>query len=118
MINQNIPVDRQCMFWANIPATDCSEGACTSEKVAQNHEVVRKICEWADNQDQITAVLTIRLWPFSEGRARILQIKVINSFFNIGLELLRSRVRSNKRKPFFMFVFTNPLNHFLRTHPS
>ena len=59
--NQKMPVDRQCVFWANIPATDCSEGAHTSEKVAQNHEVVRKICEWTDNQDQISAVLTMGL---------------------------------------------------------
>ena len=77
------------MFWVDIPAAEYSEGTYTSEKVAQNHEVVRKICERADNQDQISAVLAIRLKPLSEGRAEILQIKVMNSLFDIGLELLR-----------------------------
>ena len=60
-------VHRQCMFWVDIPAAECSEGTYTSEKVAQSHEVVRKICERSDNQDQISAVLAIRLKPLSEG---------------------------------------------------
>ena len=91
-------VHRQCMFWVDIPDAECSEGKYTSEKVAQNHELVRKICERADNQDQISAVLAIRLKSLSEGRARILQIKAMNSFFDIGLVLLRSRVRSQGKR--------------------
>ena len=82
--------------WANIPVTDCSEGAYTSEKVAQNHEVVRKICEWTDNQDQISAVLTMRLESLCERGARVFRIKVMNSFFDIGLKRLRSGIYLHK----------------------
>ena len=95
--NQNMPVGRQCVLWANIPVTDCSEGAYTSEKVAQNHEVVRKICEWADNQDQISAVLTMRLESLCERGARVFRIKVMNSFFDVRLEFLRSGIRVMER---------------------
>ena len=35
----------------------------------------------------LSAVLAMRLKPLSEGRTRILQIKAMNSFFGIGLEL-------------------------------
>ena len=59
-------VDRQCVFWVSIPASDFSEGAYMSEKAAQNHEVVRKICECIDYQDQISTVLTMRFESLRE----------------------------------------------------
>ena len=95
MINQGIPVERQCMFWVYIPAAVFSEGAYTSKKVAQNHKVVRKVCERAIKQDQISAVLAMRIEFLCKRRARILRIKAMNSFFTVGLKLLRSGVRSH-----------------------
>ena len=105
MRNQNRAVHRQRMFWVDIPAAECSEGTHTSEKLAQNHEVIRNICDRADNQYQISAVLDIRLKPLSEGKAMIVEIKVMNSFFDIGLELLRSRVRSHRKSNRYLYLY-------------
>ena len=99
---QNMPVHGQRVLWADVPAVNRFQGTSSSEKVAQDHEVVRKIGKRANNQYKISAIFTMRLENLCERGAWVLQIEIMGSFFGVGLILLRSGIRCyGKRRQSF-----------------
>jgi hypothetical protein len=62
-----MPVHCQCVLWADVPAINCFKGSGFSEKVTQDHEIVRKIGKRTDNQYEVSAICNMGL----EGRTRV-----------------------------------------------
>ena len=90
---QNMPVHCQCVLRADVPAFNRFKGTSSSKKVAQDHEIVRKIGKRADYQNEVSAIFTVRLENLCERGAWILQIDVMGAFFGVSLNLLRSDIR-------------------------
>ena len=91
--HQNIPVNCQRVLRADVPAVNRFEGTSSSKKVTQDHEIVRKIGKRADDQYEVSAIITMRLENLCERGARILQIEIMGAFFGVSLNLLRSGIR-------------------------
>ena len=64
------------MLWADVPAVNRFEGTSSSKKVTQDLKIVRKIRKRADEQDEVSAIFTMRLDNLCERGARILQIEI------------------------------------------
>ena len=64
MRHQNMPVHCQCVLRADVPADNRLKGTSSSKKVAQDHEVVRKIGKRANYQNEVSADFCICTnWP-------------------------------------------------------
>ena len=60
----------------------------SSDKVTQDHVVVRKIGKRADNQYKISAIFTMRLENLCERGAKVLQIDIMGAFFGVSLNFM------------------------------
>ena len=88
-----MPVHCQCVLRADVPAVNRFKGTSSSKKVTQDHEIVRKIGKRADDQNEVSAIFTMRLENLCERGARILQIEIMDAFLGVSLNLLRSDIR-------------------------
>ena len=82
-----MPVHCQRVLRANVPAVNRFQGTRSSEKVAQDHEIVRKIDKRANNQYKISAIFAMRLENLCERGAWVLQIEIMGAFFGVSLNL-------------------------------
>ena len=107
-----MPVHSQRVLWADVPAVNRFRGTGSSEKVTQDHEIVRKLAKRAAYQYEISAIFTMRLENLCERGAWILKIEIMGAFFGVSLNLLRSGIRcyAKRRQSFelnngFLFSF-------------
>jgi len=91
--HQNLPVHRQRVLRADVPAMNRFEGTSSSKKVTQDHEIIGKVCKRADDQHEVSAIFAMRLEDLCERGARILQIEIMGAFLDVRLNLLRSDIR-------------------------
>ena len=69
------------MLRADVPAVNRFKGTSSSKKVAQDHEIARKIGKRADYQNEVSAIFTMRLEKLCERGAWVLQIEIMGAFF-------------------------------------
>ena len=93
-----MPVHCQRVLRADVPAVNRFKGTSSSKKVTQDHEIVRKIGKWADYQNEVSAIFTVRLENLCERGAWILQIEITGAFFGVSLNLLRSGIRCHGKR--------------------
>ena len=85
-----MPVHCQGVLRADVPAGNRFEGTSSSKKVTQGHEIVRKIGKRADDQNEVSAIFTMRLENLCKRGAGVLQIDIMGVFYGVRLNLLRS----------------------------
>ena len=82
-----MPVHYERVLRTDNPAVNRFKGTSSSEKVTQDYEIVRKIGKRVDYQNEVSAIVTMRLENLCERGAWILQIDIMGAFFGVSLNL-------------------------------
>ena len=79
-----MPVHCQRVLRPYVPAVNRFDGTSSSKKVTQDHEIVRKIGKRANDQNEVSAIFTMKLENLCERGARgylgeVHRIQVVSS---------------------------------------
>ncbi len=83
-----MPVHCQRVLRADVPAVNSFKGTSSSKKVTLDHKIVRKFRKRADDQNEVSAIFTMRLENLCEhGTCWVLQIDIMGAFFGVRLKV-------------------------------